>query len=347
MRILYGVCGDGFGHSSRAIVIGKFLQSKGHKIKIVAYGLAYKVLNNKFDTEKVKGLKLFFKNGNINYSRTFFDNLKAIHDNIKNISRFQKLIKEFQPELCISDMEPAVPLLAYWYKIPLISIDNQHRITNFKIGVPSKYYKDFFLARFFINRIVPSANYFIVTSFSELKKIKKNTYIVPPFIREDVRKAKSKRGNEILVYLTRKNARIINTLKKINEKFIIYGYNIKKKTENLEFREKESFLEDLRNCRAVISTAGFTLISEAIYLKKPYFALPLKGQFEQVLNALFIKKAGFGDYADELSKQDLESFLNNLKKYRERLEHHNSNPDKIYGILEKVLKKIKIKSNKK
>jgi UDP:flavonoid glycosyltransferase YjiC (YdhE family) len=39
------------------------------------------------------------------------------------------------------------------------------------------------------------------------------------------------------------------------------------------------YLEELKACKAIIATAGFTLMSEALYLKKPYLALPLKGQF--------------------------------------------------------------------
>ena len=38
MRILYGVCGEGFGHSSRAKEIIKHLENKGHTILIITYG---------------------------------------------------------------------------------------------------------------------------------------------------------------------------------------------------------------------------------------------------------------------------------------------------------------------
>ena len=61
MKILYGVAGEGFGHSSRASVIGDYLQKKGHEIKIVTYGQAYEVLKDKFDIFKVRGLHLIFE----------------------------------------------------------------------------------------------------------------------------------------------------------------------------------------------------------------------------------------------------------------------------------------------
>ncbi len=60
-------------------------------------------------------------------------------------------------------------------------------------------------------------------------------------------------------------------LQKTNEKFIIYGFYKNKNLGNVilkDFSEKE-FYGDLSACKAVITNGGFTLISEALYLKKP------------------------------------------------------------------------------
>ena len=39
---------------------------------------------------------------------------------------------------------------------------------------------------------------------------------------------------------------------------------------------------------------GFTLMSEAVYLHKPLLSVPVVGQFEQVLNALYLQALNFG-----------------------------------------------------
>jgi len=44
MKILYGLSRDGFGHSSRARTIIPYLEKKGHKVKVMTYGRAVKVL---------------------------------------------------------------------------------------------------------------------------------------------------------------------------------------------------------------------------------------------------------------------------------------------------------------
>jgi len=82
------------------------------------------------------------------------------------------------------------------------------------------------------------------------------------------------------------------------------------------------FLEDLRNCKAVIANAGFSLLSEAFYLGKPYLAVPVHHQFEQVFNAYYVDKVGYGTYWDELNKERVESFLFNLPAYRENLKNY-------------------------
>ena len=57
---------------------------------------------------------------------------------------------------------------------------------------------------------------------------------------------------------------------------------------------KIGFLEDLTSCKAVMATAGFTLMTESFYLRKPYLALPMHGQFEQELNAFWMAKLNYG-----------------------------------------------------
>lgn len=175
MKILYGVSGEGFGHSSRALTVGKYLENKGHEVLILTYGQGYKALKNEFNIFRVRGLHLFFTKGILDIKKTIKGNLRTVFENISNSRRLHKLMKEFNPDLCISDMEPIVPILSFWYKKPLISLDNQHRLTNLKLNIPKKYKKDFFLAKEVVNTFVRKADYFIVTSFSKEPVKKKNT----------------------------------------------------------------------------------------------------------------------------------------------------------------------------
>ena len=65
----------------------------------------------------------------------------------------------------------------------------------------------------------------------------------------------------------------------------------------------DGFLHDLAGCKAIIANAGFSLVSEALYLGKPYLAVPVQHQFEQIFNAYFLDKEGYGAFWEELTKK--------------------------------------------
>ncbi len=73
------------------------------------------------------------------------------------------------------------------------------------------------------------------------------------------------------------------------------------------------FIDDLASCRGVIAAGGFTLMGEAVFLHKPMLSVPLTGQFEQVLNARYLEREGFGLAADDLDDPTV------LPRFLERL----------------------------
>lgn len=340
MKILYGVSGDGFGHSSRAKVVGRYLKDWGHDVKVLTYGRAYEVLKNEFDLFEVSGMEIQFAEGALKKRSTIKHNIKIIAENLSKWRRFDALMKDYDPALCISDMEPIVPILRFWFKKPLICLDNQHRITNLKLDVPKKYYADYMIAKTVVANFVSKAEHFIITSFSNPEIIHPNTTIVPPIIREEVKRLSPSEGYKVLVYLTRENQYILDILKQFSEEFVVFGYNVNTTENNLEFKDRDFFLDELKDCKAIIATAGFTLMSEAIYLKKPYLALPLKGQFEQVLNALFLKQAGYGDYSDDLQEEEVTDFLAKIESYRQRLNDYEVDFQKLPKTLKCVIENL-------
>ena len=110
-------------------------------------------------------------------------------------------------------------------------------------------------------------------------------------------------------------------LKKMDEKFIIYGFNRDEVDGNLTYRafNEDQIYEDMRTSKAIIVNGGFTMISEAIYLKKPIFSTPAHKNFEQILNGFYVQKLGFGEYHDSLDVEKIKNFLNNLEVYQENL----------------------------
>ena len=81
---------------------------------------------------------------------------------------------------------------------------------------------------------------------------------------------------------------------------MVYGFNQEGRQGNLHFKKKSEtgFLEDLASCSYLICGGSHTLLSEALYLGKPVLSFPIKGAFEQYLNAFYLERLGYGRKLD-------------------------------------------------
>ena len=60
-------------------------------------------------------------------------------------------------------------------------------------------------------------------------------------------------------------------------------------------------------------------MSEAVYLKKPLLSVPLKGQFEQLMNARYLERLGFGMSVPSTSKAALAEFVDRMPEFEQAL----------------------------
>jgi len=322
-KIIYGVSGQGFGHAARSYETLTHLKKQGHKIIVLSYNQGAKFLKKDFKVLEIPGLGLNYQNNKVVYWRTIYDNAMTIMREGKNWPKLYRKIKNFKPDLFISDFEPLTAAIAHLEKLPLISLDNQHQLTNSKIDVPKKYKRDFITDSLIVKSMVWGADYYLITSFFKTKITKQKTFIFPPIVRGPVARLKTRTENFIFVYQNSNFDDLIDELQKIKgEKFVVYrNVSGNKKVGNVtikDFSHKNTL--DLASCKAIIGTAGLSLISEALWLKKPYFAIPVAHQIEQTLNAINLKKMGYGDWSEKISANKLEKFLKNIPKYRKNLQ---------------------------
>jgi uncharacterized protein (TIGR00661 family) len=150
---------------------------------------------------------------------------------------------------------------------------------------------------------------------------RRNTFLFPPILRQEVLATVPRPGDYALVYVTSPTKDLAALLKQVRYKFIAYGFGNEGQEGNILFKKPslEGFLKDLAGCSAVIANAGFSLVSEALHLGKPYLAVPVQNQFEQTFNAYYVGKMGYGAFWEDLSKEKIESFLFNLPLYSEKL----------------------------
>ena len=323
-RIFYSVCGEGMGHAIRSSVILEHLTKK-YDVYIFSSERAYEFLASKFDNVfEIGGFNTVYENNVVRTKKTFFKALKANPTNLKEgYNVLYKECKRIKPNIIISDFENYSSMLSKIMNIPLISLDNIHMLTQCEYDYPPNHRADMLTAKAVTKSYILRPKRHIITSFFYPPlKHPKMTALYPPVLREEIMKLEPVEGEHVLVYQTAESSiNLMEELKKLDYKFIVYGFNKDEVDENLTYRSfnEEQIFEDMRTARAIIVNGGFTMISEAIYLKKPIYSTPAHKNFEQILNGFYVEKLGFGEYHDKLDVKKIESFLANLDKYQENL----------------------------
>jgi uncharacterized protein (TIGR00661 family) len=295
--------------------MARFLLSCGHEVKIVSYDRGYRNMSAEFDAIEIEGLHIVCRNNRVRSLQTLLHNLRRGASALRRMNALVQQVRVFQPDIVVTDFEPTTAWLAWWRGLPLISLDNQHRMRYMKFRSPSRLLLSRWLTVLLIRLMVPSPTAALATTYYYGKRKNERIFLFPPILRREVQACRPSSGNHHVVYVTSHFDVLLDTLKAFPEQqFVVYGCNREDVDGNLSFRpfSTDGFLRDLESCRSVLATAGFTLISEAIYLGKPYFAMPMAGQFEQQLNAICLQELGFGMNAGIADRDTLACFFDRL-----------------------------------
>ena len=97
-------------------------------------------------------------------------------------------------------------------------------------------------------------------------------------------------------------------------------------------------MKDLAASRAIVTNGGLSLIGEAIYLGKPIFSVPVKNQFEQVMNARYLEELGYGLGAERIEAELLGLFLKERPAYAARVAKHKQDGNAaLFDAVDQVL----------
>jgi uncharacterized protein (TIGR00661 family) len=326
MKIVYGVSGEGLGHVFEAIEIVTRLRREGHSVMVLTYGdRAYKSLEP-FNPTRIEGITLYFNSRGMSLPATVGKNLPIIPFYLKNGRRLMRKIRDFCPDIFITAYEPFSMMASHCVGRPLISMDNQNELLHMK-PPPGTNMFAFRLARLATRICTYGAAAYIVKSLDKPGSGDARVRFVSPIIQDEIRRLRPSTGEHVLVYLTKPNPGLIEILKSMDERFVVYCGNQVGEDGNISYRAQgPTYIRDLGSCKAIIATTGFSLIADSIFLKKPYFGAPLRKQFEQTHNAHFLVKSGFGEYSETITRAQLENFLADLARYRERLAGFDLDP---------------------
>src|SRR6476661_2056378 len=231
-NILYGVNGDGAGHSTRAKEVLTHLVEKGHKVHVASFDRGLQNLKAQFDVTEIYGFRFAYVNNRVRYKRTIARNLITVPQAAKSLSRLNDLIDEWHTDLVITDFEPLTCHLGHRRRLPVISIDNQHCLTNTVVSYPRQYRRDAAATKLVTRLMTPHANAYLVISFFTAPVRKPNTFLFPPILRQEILRAVPTEGDHVLVYVTSPAPALVKLLASVRGRFIAYGFGPEGKNED-------------------------------------------------------------------------------------------------------------------
>lgn len=309
MKLLYAIQGTGNGHISRSKEIIKHL-SKMTSVDILVSEKQHEV-NIGFDIKyKLTGLGFVFgKKGGIDY----FNTLKYARPN-KFLSDVYDLPVE-KYDIIISDFEPVTAWACKLKKKPHISLSHQASFLSDKMPRPRKVnHMVELLIKWYAPPSVPIGLHFE----------RYDDFILTPVIREEIRNANVKNLGHYTVYLPSFDERyIVDYLKKIDVQWELFSKHYKGEPytdANVTIYPvcNEWFVHSFATCEGILCNSGFETPSEALYLGKKILTVPMKGQYEQLCNAVALNRLGIMtmECIDKTTISRVEEWINSSFVYR-------------------------------
>ncbi|USE34901.1 glycosyltransferase family protein [Endozoicomonas sp. SCSIO W0465] len=373
-KIVFGICGIGNGHLNRQLPCLNYLRDRDHQIVLFTYGQALEYFRN--HQAAYPGIRVCEVNNpyivGCPSGLDFEATSELPQNNSSNFNRinFQAMAVADQqlgtPDLVISDYEQVSAQYAYSKQAPLVTSDQQSKFLTgaFMPDLAGTSFRD---EQERLSLFFPRADKRLATSFFSVQPNVRsqrgetaNVMLLPPVIRPEIIAAKAQcHGTtaSLLMYITAQSwtcLPIEQWIQAVRENvpdgitvhvFLPKQCPLSADSEPMRFYHHGDtrFVSLLAACGGVISTAGHTLLSEAMYLNKPVYAMPLKNLYEQQINAKVIGDNQFGVSSGELSAEKLKTFIANLAFYADNIGKDNTvllrgnGKDQVIRIIEQTL----------
>lgn len=329
-KILYGVLGDTHGHVIRSTTIAAGMPE--HEYHFVGGGPALERIAGRYPILEVPGLRAAYERERINVPATFSRILALLARTPRVVGRIRALIRDWRPDMAICDHELFLPIACRVEGVRCVSVKHSGLLLSCRYPVPSGQRLSWLLTTSYDRLLMASIreNYAVSFYHPAIKPgYRKRARLLPPVVRPRLRDLGARDGEHVLAYLTSPAfSTLIPALRAIERPVVAYGFLDEERVEgNVTFREPDEhrILEELSTCAYAVTNAGHNLLSEAFYFGKPVLCFPFANQFEQYLNAYYVRELGYGDFSTE-STPDPRTFIrfeSRLGTYRERLSERD------------------------
>lgn len=324
-RILYGIHGTGHGHAMRGLTIARHLGR--HEFLFVANDDAPHILEKEFAVHRLPNIGTSFKNYRVDMTATIAHTVPLLVHRERYIQQAVKLIEDFKPDICMTDLEYFVPRAAERTGIPCLTLDHQHIITCCQHNLPPNMWWDTCIQGLTPKYLFrPTAANLIVAFYHPPVLPQYNAQTVNPLLREQILSLNPRNDGHVIVYQSNSTDRhLIDFLKSSTSRTCyVFGYSQSEGREgNVVYMKKseKGFLDLLEGCDYVIQGGGHTLMTESLYCGKPILTIPIKAMVEQRFNALYVERLGYGMQTtmSKLCPELLQTFEQKLPDFRKKI----------------------------
>ncbi|MEW4488212.1 glycosyltransferase family protein [Thalassoglobus sp. JC818] len=329
-KVVYSLAGEGRGHATRSKTIIDQLVKRGHRVYVFAPAVAYELLSEVYQdservfVEEIPGLVFHYRNERVDFAGTTLGTIEYVRGLPLLVSRLQNRLDQIEPDLAITDFEPALPRAAKLAGVPWISVNHQHFlvVSDFH-SLPRSLRTKAWLMSKVVGQYYRDPAKMVVSSFyfPPLKERYRDTVQTGVLLRDQVVNAVPEKHDHVVAYLRRfATEKMLDSLANCGSRVKVYGLGERPRLGSIEFCpiSNSGFLEDLRTCKALVSSAGNQLVGEALFLKKPVLVFPEAKNFEQEINARYLEQSGGGTWVgySEFGENVMREFLESLSQFQ-------------------------------
>lgn len=364
MKVLFFVTGVGYGDATREHANIEALLRKEPKAKVLiaCYDNSYEYFKRKFRTFRIRGYRIPGSGMRFQVIPFVFNNVFLPFVWFFTAVKFSKAIRKFNPDIVVSDFEPAALTAAKLVGRKCVVIFGYDPETLKDYSKSNKLSaKCWFQAKYF-ESLYDKADFVVIPKLLGVKKQSILYHYVNPVIRKGLedfpgkkilmQKLKLKRepvvvmlgGSDFGLKLARGLRKVAS---KFNEDFIVFGSHkhLEPSKNFRHIRFADNFLEYLKVSKGVITLGGQKMLTECLAFKKPMLVFPIQDHVEQLLNAYTLRDvAVVGKRASGAGFEgEVRGFLRSLPRLQKRidsLEIKFNGAEQVAGLLVDLKKKL-------
>ena len=313
--MMFCVLGEGRGHITQTMAVKEMAEATGHQVVAVTLGVSaqrpvpeYFASAMKLPVRQLPTLEFKYRNSkSVSNTATLLGVFGNLPKYRRILRQLDDLVRETRPDVILNFFEPmaAFYALTRCHRPPVVAIGHQFMFQHPGYVRAPHLCKQLLSIKLYTRLIGARATKLALSLYEAPDLPAKRILVGPPILRKQLFSLQpNPNGQFTLVYLLNHGyAEQITQWSDAHPQTKLHCFYDKPgapaefaHSPALTFHrlDGEKFLQMMAECRHVVCTAGFESVSEAAWLGKPVFLVPVENHVEQQVNAIDAEQFGLG-----------------------------------------------------